>query len=104
MNEKELFFIGFVSNYGDIIKVDNVCYNHTKLAERIVSNDYWLQDRMLESKHCIAIDFLIHEMGYLKVGNRNKKVIVYSMYKKKSKVIKDYILLYQSLGYEIEMM
>lgn len=99
INEKDLFFIGFISNYGDCIKIDNMHFNHTKLAEKLVTDDPWLKKKMAKSKYFIAIDFLIHEMGYLKIGNRKKKEIVYSITKKKSKVIEDYILLYKTLGY-----
>ena len=40
-------------------------------------------------------------MGYLKVGNRHKKEVVYSVNKKLTKAVKDEILIYQSLGYQI---
>ena len=104
MNYDEYFFIGFISNYGDVIRTDDVWFNHTKLAEKIVAEDKLLQMKMSKSKHYIAIDFLIHDMGYLKVGNRNRKEILYSSSKKLSKEVKDYILLYRSLGYREEIM
>lgn len=101
MNEKGLFFIGFISNYGDIIETNDVYFNHTKLAEKIVAEDPILQKRMTRSKHFIAIDFLIYEMGYLKVGNRKQKEILYSVNLRKSKAVRDWILLYESAGYKI---
>lgn len=100
-HEKDLFFIGFISNYGEKIEINNIYYNHTKLAEYILAQDKRPQRKMLNSKHVIAIDFLIYEMGYLKVGNRHKKEVVYSVNKKLTKAVKDEILIYQSLGYKI---
>ena len=99
--EKSLFFIGFISTRGERLEVDEVWYNHTKLAERIVADDPLLQQKMAKSRHFIAIDFLICDMGYLKIGNRNKKEILYSLNKKPARVIKDYIMLYEALGYSI---
>ena len=100
-HEKDLFFIGFISNYGEKIEINNIYYNHTKLAEYILAQDKRPQRKMLNSKHGIAIDFLIYEMGYLKVGNRHKNEVVYSVNKKLTKAVKDEILIYQSLGYKI---
>ena len=98
---KSLFFIGFISNYGEMIAVDKIYFNHTKLAEKIVANDPRLKKKMAKSKHYIAIDFLIYEMGYLKVGNKKHREILYSCEKTHSKAIKDYIIIYESLGYTI---
>lgn len=101
MNEKDSDFKGFISADGKKIKVDGDRYNHTKLAEQIVAQDKRLQRKMLNSKYCIAIDFLIYEMGYLKVGNRHKKEIVYAVNKKLTKAVKEEILWYQLLGYKV---
>ena len=70
MNGKELFFIGFISNKGNKIEVDEIWFNHTKLAEKIVADDPILKEKMSKSRHYIAIDFLVYEMGYLKIGNK----------------------------------
>lgn len=102
MAEKNSIFKGFVLPNGTEIPIDG-CGNHTELAEHIVSQSKRLQKMMMNSKYCSPIDFLIYEMGYLKVGNSGMKEVVYSVNKKMTKTLEDELLIYQALGYKIIM-
>ena len=65
-HEKDLFFIGFISNYGEKIEINNIYYNHTKLAEYILAQDKRPQRKMLNSKHGIAFACFFFKRGYVK--------------------------------------
>lgn len=104
MAEKNSIFKGFVLPNGTEIPIPiDGCGNHTELAEHIVAQSKRLQKMMMNSKYCSSIDFLIYEMGYLKVGNSGMKEVVYSANKKLTKTLEDELLIYQARGYKIIM-
>ena len=97
----KMITLGFILQDGTLLEGG---HRHDSIAMEFITSYPSLRDRFDKSMYNLS-DFMVYEVGAIKVGSRlgNPKVITYTLSKKKSKLGFTYIDLYSQKGYRIDI-